>query len=283
MLLEHILKADSEQYALGHFNISTIDALWAIFEAAQEQGVPVLVGTSEGEREFIGERQFTALVKSLREEFNYPIYANADHTYSFEGVKRAADNGYDAVIFDGAQLPFEKNCEITERCVDYAKCVNPDMVVEGELGYIGTSSKLLDEIPEGVTREEMTTPDQAREFVKKTGVDLLAPSVGNIHGMLKNAQNPNLDIERIRAIRKDAGVPLVLHGGSGVSDEDFKKAIKAGISVVHINTEIRKAWRSGIEDALKRDTETVAPYKLLDGARSNVKEIVAQRIALFHN
>lgn len=282
MLLDDIFQADKEGRALGHFNISTIEVLWAIFAAARNAKTPVIIGTSEGEREFIGERQVTALVKSLREEYDYPIYTNADHTYTFEGVKRAAENGYDAVIFDGAKLSFEENIKITSQCVDFAKSINPDIVVEGELGYIGTSSKLLDDIPEGVSKEAMTTPEQAREFVLKTGVDLLAPSVGNIHGMLKHAKNPQLDTQRIKAIREAADVPLVLHGGSGISDKDFREAIKNGMSIVHINTELRNAWRKGIEQTLQSDTETIAPYKLLkEGAYQAVRSVVEERIKLF--
>lgn len=281
MLQDVILKADEEKTALGHFNISTIDALWGIFEAARSLDVPIIIGTSEGERKFIGARQAVALIKSIRSEFDYPIYLNADHTYTFEGVKEAVDLGYDAVIFDGAKLSIEENIKITSQCVDYAKSVNSEIVVEAELGYIGTSSKLLDKVPDDVTEGAMTTVEQAKEFVKATGVDLLAPSVGNLHGMLKHSKNPRLDIERIRAIREAAEVPLVLHGGSGITDEDFTKAIEAGIGIVHINTEIRKAWRDATDTFLKENPETVAPYKILSPARSAVEESVKRRLKLF--
>jgi len=281
MLEDIILEADTKKKAIGHFNISTIEALWAIFEAARALNVPVIIGTSEGERKFLGARQAVLLVKSIREKFDYPIYINADHTYSFEGVMEAIDLGYDAVIFDGAQLPFEENIKITRQCVDYAKSVNPDIIVEGELGYIGTSSKLLDEIPKDVDQESMTTSEQAAEFVQETGVDLLAPSVGNLHGMLKHAKNPNLDIERIRSLREAAGVPLVLHGGSGISDEDFTKGIEAGIGVVHINTEIRKAWHDAVSTFMQEKPDEVAPYKILSGAREAVHDVVEDRLKLF--
>ncbi|MEX2436555.1 MAG: class II fructose-bisphosphate aldolase, partial [Candidatus Paceibacterota bacterium] len=110
---------------------------------------------------------------------------------------------------------------------------------------------------------------------------LLAPAVGNIHGMMKGAKNPNLQIERIREIREAAGVPLVLHGGSGVSDEDFKEAIKAGISVVHISTEMRVAWRSSLEESLKNNPEELAPYRITPLVIEAVERVVGNRVRLF--
>ena len=165
------------------------------------------------------------------------------------------------------------------------------MLVEGEVGYIGLSSKLLDELPEGaaIREEDMTTSEEARQFVEETGIDLLAPAVGEIHGMMKSAKNPNLNIDRIREIANAVGIPLVLHGGSGVSDEDFTAAIEAGISVVHINTEIRVAWRRGLEGALHEDKEQIAPYKLLSDPNNKftdpeeeVYKVVLKRLELFN-
>lgn len=188
-LKKHIAQAVKEKKAIGHFNISTVEALWAIFDAARGLDVPVIIGVSEGERKFLGVKQVVALVQSIREEFDYPIFINADHAYSFDGVKEAVDAGFDAVIFDGASLSLEENIATTKKCAEYARSVNPDIVVEGELGYIGTSSALLDELPEGVDEAHMTKPDEAERFVKETGVDLFAPAVGNVHGMLKHVKN----------------------------------------------------------------------------------------------
>lgn len=280
-LREIIKDAKEEKRAVGHFNISTIDALWGIFEAVKELGEPVIIGVSEGERRFLGVGQSVALVKSIREEYDYPIFLNADHSYSFESIKEAVDAGFDAVIFDGAKLSFEENVRITKQCVEYARSVNPEIVVEGELGYIGSSSKLLDEIPSDVKEASLTTPEQAAEFVKETGVDLVAPSVGNLHGMLKHSLNPSLDIWLIIKTRAAAGIPLVLHGGSGISDDDFKKAIQAGVAIVHINTELRKAWRDAVRKSLQENPDEVAPYKILQSAKVAIQDIVKKRIALF--
>ena len=149
-LREHVADARAKKIAIGHFNISNLEALWGIFHAAQALNVPVIIGVSEGERDFVGVPQAAALVKSLRDEFQYPIFLNADHTYSFEKVKIAIDAGFDSVIFDGAQLSFEDNVKITKQCVEYARNCGRDVLLEGELGYIGTSSKVFDTIPDGV-------------------------------------------------------------------------------------------------------------------------------------
>lgn len=287
--LKEILKEAAEKnVAIGHFNISDLAALKAIFESAKELNMPVLIGTSEGEREFIGAKQAALLIKSLRDEFNYPIFLNADHTHSFEKVKEAVVAGYDAILFDGGKLSFEENIRQTREVVEYVKSVSVDqgreILVEGEIGYIGSSSEILKEIPTGAAfkPEDLTTPEQAKEFVEKTGVDLLAPAVGNIHGIIVHEGFfEKLDIERIQAIKKSVGVPLVLHGASGLNDEDLRASIKAGIGIIHINTELRQAWRRGIEAGLKNSPNEVAPYKLYTPAIQEMKKLIADKLRLF--
>ncbi len=282
-LKQIIQEAESNKKAIGHFNISECAALKGIFQSAQELNVPVIIGVSEGERDFIGIKRITAIIKSIREEFNYPIFLNADHTHSLEKIKEAVGAGFDAVLFDGGKLLFEENIKKTKEVVEYVKSVNPEILVEGELGYLGGSSIILKEIPKDAAMkpEDLTDPEEAMRFVKETGIDLLAPAVGNIHGMFKNAPNPSIDIERIGKLRNMAGVPIVLHGGSGIIDEEFTKAINAGISVIHINTEIRLSWRNGIERALKEMPEEVVPYKLLPIVIKEIKNAVDKRMKLF--
>ncbi len=284
-LREYIAEAKKDGKAIGHFNVSNMEAVWAIFRAAKKVGVPVIIGVSEGERDFFGVKQIAAVVKSIREEYQYPIFLNADHTYSFERVKEAVDAGFDAVIFDATEVPFDENVAITKKCVEYAKSVNPDIIVESELGFIGKSSKVLDTIPEGVkiTEEFLTRPEEASRFVQETGVDMLAPAVGNIHGMLKGGKDPALNIKRVGEISAAAGVPLVLHGGSGSSIEDFKGAIAAGVAVVHINTEIRVAYRDALKAELAAHPDEVAPYKILKPALEAVERVVEDKLRLFSN
>ena len=281
--LKQILKeAETKHIAVGHFNVSDLVALRAVFEAARELGVPVLIGTSEGEQEFIGPYQAVALIRSLREEYNWPIFLNADHTHSLDRVKEAAEAGYDEILFDGSKLPFEENVKQTKQAVEIVKSINPQILIEGEIGYIGSSSEVMKERPAGI---ELTTPEEAEKFVKETGVDILAPAVGNMHGLLEQMAEgklqKHLDIERIKKIKKAAVVPLTLHGGSGTADKDFREAIKAGVSIIHINTEIRLAWRRGIEEGLKKNPNEVAPYKILPPALEGIKEIVKNRLKLF--
>lgn len=280
--IEYIEDAKNRGVAIGHFNISNIEGLNAIFNVAKKLDLPIIIGVSEGERDFIGVKQVRALVTSMREQYNYPIFLNADHTYSFERVKEVVDAGYDSVIFDGAKLSFEENVQITKQCVDYAKSVNPEILVEAELGYIGMSSKVLDEIPEGVSLENLTTADEAKKFVEETGIDLFAPSVGNIHGMLRNVKDPRLNIPRIKEISEATGKPLVLHGGSGTEDEDFVNAIKAGVVIVHINTEIRVAYRDGIRKSLAESPDEVAPYKLMKESIEGMEKVIERRLRLFN-
>lgn len=291
-LREVISEAEQKKIAVGHFNISDITALRAITRAAKELNVPVIIGTSEGEAEFIGFRQAAALVESLKEE-GRPVFLNADHFRSLEKVKQAVGAGYDAIIFDAANLSLEENIRETKEAVDYIKSISVsrrrDILVEGELGYIGTSSKVLEEVPHGaaVTETTMTKPEEAKRFVEETGVDLFAPAVGNIHGIVKEGE-PRLDIGRIAAIKQIVNIPLVLHGGSGISDEDFRKAIQAGVSVIHINTEIRLAWRQGMEEALRSSPQEIAPYKIfadddeeLDDPEDAIYKVVSARLKLF--
>ncbi len=284
-LREYISDASKNKVAIGHFNVSNLETVWGIFRAAKALNVPVIIGVSEGERDFVGVRQISAIVKSIRDEFDYPIFINADHTYSFDKVKEAILAGFDAVIFDGTELPFEENVKVTKQCVEYARGSGRDVIVEAEMGFIGKSSKILDGIPAGVkiTEEFLTKPNEAKKFVETTGVDLLAPAVGNIHGMLKGGVDPALNIGVVKAVRDATGTPLVLHGGSGNSISDVKSAIANGISIVHINTEIRVAYRKALSLSLQENTEEVAPYKYLKPAVLAVEKLVTEKLKVFNN
>ena len=285
-LREYVQEADATGVAIGHFNISNLEALWGIFSAARKLNLPVIIGVSEGEEDFVGTEQAVALVKSLRDTYQYPIFLNADHHYSFERVKKAIDAGFDAVIIDAVTLPLEENIALTKRCVEYARAVTKetgrDILVEAEIGFIGKSSKVMDEIPEGVSQASMTTPEDAKAFVDATGVDMLAPSIGNIHGIVR-AGNPRLHPDRVKAIREATGIPLVLHGGSGTVNDDFLACITAGIDIVHINTEIRVAYRDAITKSLADNPDEVAPYKYLKPGVEAIASVVEARLKLFNH
>ncbi len=291
-LKEILADASKRKVAIGHFNISETAALKAIAEVARDLKVPVMVGTSEGEREFLDQHEAVAMVRELQEKHGQEIFINADHTKSVEKAKEAVDAGYDEVLFDGAKLTMEENVKQTSEVVKYARAKNPDILVEGEIGDIGSGSTIRKEIPKGlalsssngaaINPEQLTKPEDAAAFVKATGIDLLAPAVGNIHGMFANAPEPALDLPRIAAIHKAAGIPLVLHGGSGNTDADFLGAIDGGVAIIHISTELRLAWRKGMEATLKKDADEVAPYKLLAGSIDEMKKVLEHKLRLFN-
>ena len=276
-------RAQEKGIAVGHFNIADLVLLKAVFASARELDVPVLVGASGGEREFMGVRQVAALVRSLRDEFDFPIFLNADHTHSLAKAVEAARAGFDAIVFDLSALPFEQNVRQTREAVKALKAINPAILVEGEIGDIGTGSEIHEEAPD--LSKRLTTPEQAKQYVESTGIDILAPAVGNMHGMLKSMvtgeTKKRLDIERIAQIKGAARVLLTLHGGSGTDDDDLRKAIAAGINIVHINTELRVAWRRGLEDGLAKQPHEVVPYKILPFAVESVKQVVGSRLKLF--
>jgi fructose-bisphosphate aldolase, class II len=284
-ILRDVLKqAEESRVAIGHFNIADLVSLKAVFAAAQGLKVPVIIGVSEGEREFIGVRQIAVLVRSLREEFDFPIFLNADHTHSLDKAVDAAKAGFDSIVFDLSALPIEENVRQTKEAVETLKNINPAISIEGEIGDIGTGSEIHEKAVD--LSKGLTSASDAKRFVESTGIDILAPAVGNMHGMLKSMvtgeTRKHLDIDRIAQIKRATRIPLTLHGGSGTDDEDLRKAIAAGINIVHINTELRVAWRRGLEEGFASNPTEVVPYKILPFAVQSVREAALARLKLFN-
>jgi fructose-bisphosphate aldolase class II len=281
-LRDTLKQAAARRAAIGHFNVSDLVGLKAVIEGAREVRVPVLIGVSEGEREFLGLRQIAALVSSYNAEGGPPIYLNADHTHSIEKACEAAAAGFDMVVFDGSKLPFEQNVRETRRAVEAVKSIRAEIMVEGELGFIGASSSIHDAVPADMS--EMTTAEEAREFVTSTAVDILAPSVGTMHGLLKTMvrgdAEKRLDTARIAEIRKAAGTFLTLHGGSGTNSADLQAAVRAGITIAHVNTDLRLAWRRGLDRALADMPDEIVPYKILPEVVGSVKKVVRDRLGI---
>ncbi len=281
-LRETIAKAQAEHVAIGHFNVSTLDGIWAVADAAQKLGLPVIVGLSEGERDYFGVKQAAPIIASIRKERGQALFLNADHTYSYERVVEAIDAGFDSVIFDGAQLSLPENIEIAKKCVAYARASGREVLVEGELGYIGSSSKMLDAVPDGAATSEMqmTSAADAERFVHESGVDMLAPAVGNIHGVIRGG-DPALHPERVKAIASAVTVPLVLHGASGNTADDIRKCIVSGMAMVHVNTELRMAYHSGLVRAMSENPEELSPYKYLKPAKLAMQKVVEEKLKIF--
>jgi fructose-bisphosphate aldolase, class II len=277
-------EAQSNGVAVGHFNVSDWILLKAVFASARELKVPVIVGASEGERAYMGVAQIAALVRSLREEQSVPIFLNADHTHSLDSAIAAAKAGFDSIVYDLSALPFEENVKQTRQAVEALKSINPAILVEGEIGNIGTGSEIHESVPDN--SKDLTTPEEAKDFVASTGIDILAPAVGNTHGMLQTmvqgSVKKRLDIARIRDIKRASRSLLTLHGGSGTEDHDLQDAIAAGINIIHINTELRLAWRRGLEAAFAKKPREIVPYKLLPIAEEPIKLVVLDRLRLFN-
>jgi fructose-bisphosphate aldolase, class II len=282
-LRQALQDAGNKHIALGHFNFSELVVLKAVADVARELKLPVVVGVSEGERAFVGVQQAAALVKSIRDEYELPIFLNADHTHSLEKAVEAAKAGFDLIVFDASNQSFEENVKRTKEAVAAAKAVNPGILVEGEIGWIGASSTIHSSMPKDLS--PLTTPEEARHFIDATSVDLLAPALGTMHGMLQSMltgkENKHLNIPRIAEIKAATGIFLTLHGGSGTNTAEFVEGIHAGLNLIHINTELRVAWRRGLEQELAKKPDEVTPYHLLPGAYQAVSEVVKSRLQTF--
>ena len=286
--------AKERKFAVPHFNFASAEQLKAIVlgfkKVLDSHNLPssdyaLMVGTSEGEAKFLGYVEARKLVDAWKLDTGLNIFLNADHHKSFESCKEAVDSGYDTVLFDGFGLALEENVRTTRQVIDYAKSVSAsrrtEITVEGELGYLRGESKMQEMVE--LKPEDFTKPEEAREFVQKTGVDRLAVVFGNIHGVVTK-QEERLDFELLKKI--NGAIPnvfLVLHGGSGLSKDDFKKAIENGITNIHINTEVRVAYREGLEKDLKESPGETTPYKFLDEAVEKMQGVVEGKVKVFLN
>lgn len=275
-------KAQKEGWAVPHFNFSTFTLLYAILDGAQEVRAPVLAGTSEGERDFLGIHQCVDMIKSLREKYKIPIFLNADHTKSVKRAKEAVDAGYDSVHIDLSKEPYQKNLEGVKEVVEYAKRKNKNIEIEGELGYLATDSSKVYKKKVVIPEDSYTNVEQAVEFVKKTGVDRLAPAIGNLHGIAANTPIIRFDlVEKIRDTTPD-NTTIVLHGGSGIADKDMEALVEKGVNNIHISTELRIAYTKGLRQAFKKKPEDIAPYHYMEVAMNEVKKIVKKKLELYN-
>lgn len=276
------LKAKRGHWAVPHFNFSSYSQLLGIIKGASQSKAPVLVGTSEGEREFIGIKQAVDIIKSLRESNNIPIFLNADHCHSIESAKIAFDAGYDSIHIDLSKKSFRENLEGTKEVVDYVKSKNPEVEVEGELGYLATdSSKVYNEVIE-IPQESYTKVKEAVLFVKETGIDRFAPAIGNIHGI--SANKPGIKFDLIENLQKvlPSSLTFTLHGGSGIDSQDLRRIVEMGFNNVHISTELRVAFTDALREALAKDVNETTPYKYLAPARDAVAKLVIEKLKIYN-
>ncbi len=275
---EILTKAKSESWALGAFNAGDLEIAKAIVQAAQNQQAPVIMETSAGELEHFGLKNFLSLVENYRQDFKLNILTNLDHGPALEECQTAIEAGYNLVHFDGSSLPYEENVKITKALVEQAH--QKGVLIEAEVDKILGDSKAYPELPESIQASgNYTDPQKAAEFVAQTGCDILAVFIGNLHGTYQ--QSPRLDLERLKLIVEKVPCFLSLHGGSGLLEEDVKKAIQIGpIVKVNVNTELRLAYRNTLENVL-RGSDEVAIYKIMPPVVAAIQKVVEEKIQLF--
>lgn len=276
---EVLEKAQKEGYAVGAFNAANIETLKAIVAAGEKLKAPIIVESSHGETKFIGAKNLVDLVENYREETGLPIFVNLDHAPSVEAAREGIEAGYELIHINASKLSYEENVKATKTVADEAHTKN--LLVEAELTFIeGSSAPHMQEaIEEEQAKSQYTDPDQAGDFVKRTGIDTLAVSVGNVHGVYKTA--PKLDMELLGKLRKRLPCFFSLHGGSGIPDDQIKEAIKVGrIVKINVNSDLRIAYRETLEKVLDK-TDEVAIYKIMPDVIAAVQEVVEKKITLF--
>ncbi len=274
---EMLMKAQKEGYAVGAFNANNMEIIQAIVEIAEEERAPVILQASQGAIEYAGLEYIVAMVRVSAEKATVPVALHLDHgTDYFQNIK-CLRAGFTSLMYDGSKLPFDENVSTTKKiCEMTHACGIP---VEAEIGQIGKVGGDEPGVAIDKARDFYAKPDEAEAFVKQTGLDFLAAAVGSIHG----CQTPfaKLEIPLIKKIRALTNVPLVLHGASGLDDEEIKKGINAGISKINIDTRIRMIFVSKIRQFLNDNPKEIDPRKVLGPAREAAKEVVRDRMRVF--
>jgi fructose-bisphosphate aldolase, class II len=279
---EIIKKAKKEKYGVGAFNVYNLETTLGVIRAAVKTNSPVIIQISETTIEYAGLKPITKMVETIakNESITVPVALHLDHGKSFRSVAECIAAGFSSVHIDASDLPYDENVVLTKQGVDYAQ--KNDVWAQGELGILhGTEEKVK-------TQEDMepflTDPDEAKDFVKKTGVDSLAVSIGNAHGIKKfRGQGvPDLDLKRLEEIsEKIPNIPMVLHGASGVSKSQIEKAIEMGITVINIDTELRLAFSDQLRETLADDKNLFDIRKIMTPSIDAVEEMVIKKIKMF--
>ena len=268
---EMLKRAQKGGYAVGAFNVENMEMAQAVIQAAVEMGAPVMVQTTPSTVKYAGLDLYYANVAALAQKAPVPVALHLDHGSSFELAMQAIRAGYTSIMIDGSHRVFEENIALTRRVVEAA--APNGLPVEAELGKVGGKEDDLDGGSGGYT-----VPEEAAEFVRRTGVSSLAVAIGTAHGVYKGT--PKLDVERLKEIRKLVEIPLVLHGASGLSDESVQECIREGICKVNFATELRIAYSGGVKAVLAENPDVFDPKVYGKAGRERVKELVKNRIAV---
>ena len=266
---EMLKKAQEGHYAVGAFNAENMEMIKAIIAAAEELKAPVMIQTTPGSIKYVSLETFAAMVKAEAEKVSVPVCLHLDHGSSFELAMQAIHAGYSSVMIDGSKLPFEENIEVSKRVADVAAALG--IPCEAELGKVGGKEDDLE-----AEADTNTNPAEAKEFVERTGITSLAAAIGTAHGFYVGT--PVLDKERLSEIRKVVEVPLVLHGASGLTDEDVRECVERGICKVNFATELRAAYTKAVRETLASDEKIYDPKAFGKAAIQAVKEQVMYRM-----
>lgn len=288
--------AMQKAYAVGAFNISNLESLLAVVEAAAEEKSPVIVAVTPSSIKYAGLAYIGKMVKTTAESAPVPMSLHLDHGKDMETVTKCIEVGFTSVMIDGSHLKFEENVALTKRVVDLAR--PKGVSVEAELGKLAGVEESTVEEKEAV----LTDPDAAGEFVERTGVDALAVAIGTSHGAYKFKGEPKLDFERLKLIREKVSTLLVLHGASsvpssiiekavkygaelggarGIPEEHIQKAISLGITKINIDTDLRLAFTAATREFLVKSPKVFDPRKILGSAKEAMKEVVKGKMRLF--
>ncbi|MEL7565212.1 MAG: class II fructose-bisphosphate aldolase [Dehalobacterium sp.] len=269
--MNDVLKDAKEKgYGVGAFNFHNQDILEAIIAAAEEVNAPVIAMITPPYIQNLGLEVVAVMGKALAGKAKVPVVLHFDHGNSFELAMKCLANGFSSVMFDGSKLPFEENMRITKQVADVCRAVGASL--EGELGAIGG-------VEDGMqgSSGNLVIPEEAQIFVEKTGVDVLAPSIGTAHGIYKS--EPVLDYDRLAKVRALTDCYLALHGGSGLTEEQFKKMIAIGINKVNVGTELKLGWSNTAKKMM--ESGIMEPSKIRNQCLADVKEIVKGKIKIF--
>ncbi|PLW80336.1 fructose-1,6-bisphosphate aldolase, class II [Candidatus Woesearchaeota archaeon] len=284
--------AKAKGYAVPAFNINNLEITKAVINTASKMKSPVILQTSEGAIKYAGMKNLISLAKNAEDENRIPLSLHLDHGQDFDVIRKCIKLGYSSVMFDGSHMEFKDNVKNTKKVVNLAH--KKGISVEGELGVLAG-------IEENIKSKNhiYTDPDQAKEFTLKTGVDTLAIAIGTSHGAYKFSGESKLDIKRLKEIEKKVKTPLVLHGASGVpeelkkkllgtglnigkakgvSDQEIRKAVKAGITKVNIDTDLRLAFTYGLRNFIKKNNEDFDPRKIMKPAMDEIEKVVEAKI-----
>ena len=275
-LAQGLAHAQKQGYALGAFNVLDTHFLRALFAAAEQQRSPFIINIAEVHFKYVTLDQLVEAIKFEAAKHAIPLVLNLDHGLHFEAVMQAIRLGFTSVMFDGSTLSYEENIRQTREVVKAAHAVG--VSVEAELGAVGgdEGGALFGE----ADSEKFTDPRLAAEFVRETGIDTLAVAIGNAHGKYKG--EPKLDFDRLAAIREQTGVPLVLHGGSGISDADFRRAISLGIHKINFYTGMSQAALAAVEQRMANRQPLYDEFaELLLGIEEAITDTVAEQMRIF--